>query len=171
MHSHSAWLQKLDPETTDALVHRLRDKTKHDGGFPILEDIVMLGRADAAEQVLKEGEPADNPNFQNYTPLMFAAARDETKIIDLLLAAGASPNHFSSYDGFSPLMMAARYGKTDAAKRLLDAHRVTCERGSAAYLEHVPTCQSWRLLDHRISSPPRRPVEMGSAPVGPRRGV
>jgi ankyrin repeat protein/predicted aspartyl protease len=121
MHAHAAWLTKLDPETTEALVQRVRDKSKHDAGFPILEDIVMLDRADAAEQVLKQGEPADNANFQNYTPLMFAAAHDETKIIDLLLSGGASPNHSSSYDGFSPLLLAARYGRTAAAKQLLNA--------------------------------------------------
>ena len=43
---------------------------------------------------------------------------------------------------------------TTCARRLLDAHRVAGEGGSAAHLEHVPTCQSRRLLGHLES--PRR---------------
>jgi len=122
MTSRRAWRRELPPEPLDALVARLRDVDRADpADASPLYRAAMLNRADAVRRLLELGESPDRSEYLGLTPLMRVAARGDTQIMDLLLAHGASVDAACKLDDFTPLLFAARFGRLEAVRRLLDA--------------------------------------------------
>jgi ankyrin repeat protein len=116
------WLEKCPAQDTDEFVERLR----HDpsGGLfeqPPLNAAIALKRDDAVRQLVERGEPIDETDDMQVTPLMVAASRGNVEFVDLLLAHHASANAKCKYNGITPLFLAAQYDRFEVAKRLLDA--------------------------------------------------
>jgi ankyrin repeat protein len=81
------------------------------------------GAAWKIEALLAEGVNPDAADNRGRTPLLFAAAGGHTECMQLLLNAGADPMHFAFVGGapLTALEVAAKYGKVDAIRLLLDA--------------------------------------------------
>jgi len=111
-----------------------------------MTDAAKAGDLDAVARLLAEDPSAMKVRDDNgETPLMSALYRGHTKIVDLLIDAGAPLDVFAAsatgrietlddelaastacitqyaYDGWTALHLAAFFGHTDAAARLLDA--------------------------------------------------
>lgn len=81
---------------------------------------VTLGQTAIVRILLDHGLSPNGEAF-GYTPLYGAAKQGNPELVELLLKAGAKPNHACQAD-VTPLMIAANSGSTATVKLLLDAH-------------------------------------------------
>lgn len=80
-------------------------------------------------ELAKGGAPLDAPSGVNeWTPLMHAIHTNQTKSVEALLGAGASPNR-SCCRGLTPLILAAGYGQQENVRALLKAGANPMHRG------------------------------------------
>ena len=88
-------------------------------GFPSLIAALSSGRTDTGEIVealLGYGADIEGRGVNGYTPLHYAAAGNDVKAVELLLARGADAAAKTSVDDFNtPLEEAASLGSADAA--------------------------------------------------------
>jgi len=75
----------------------------------------LRGEYDWCVRLIARGAPINKPGW---SPLHYAAAGPDAKIVGMLLERGAVVDA-ESPDRTTPLMMAARYGKEDSVKLLL----------------------------------------------------
>ncbi len=86
-----------------------------------LADAVFADDTAKVAQLLAEGTPPDLPiPGETFTPLMLAAGRDALDVAELLLAAGADPNHLAAGRG-TPLTFALSSSTQKVVARLLEA--------------------------------------------------
>lgn len=106
-----------------ALLERGADPNYADaGGFPSLMAALSSERADKYEilgLLLEYGAAVRQRGINDYTPLHYAAARDDAKAVELLLVHGADPDARTRIDEFAtPLEEAEHLGCTEAARVL-----------------------------------------------------
>jgi ankyrin repeat protein len=89
-----------------------------DGQGRSLSDAVTSGDLDHATALLDGGADVDEPVVQGFTPIMRAAIRDDTEMIDLLLGAGADLDA-AAMEGLTVLHIAAEAGAVNAVDALL----------------------------------------------------
>ena len=73
-------------------------------GFPSLMALISTDRDDRyelAEMLLSFGADTQQRGVNDYTPLHYAAAKNDAKLIDILLAHGADPNARTRIDDFA----------------------------------------------------------------------
>lgn len=91
-------------------------------GFPSVIAALSSGRDDALERVallLDAGADIDQRGLNDWTPLHYAAANDDVRAIELLMARGADPAARTNVDDFAtPLEEAEYLGRRDAARAL-----------------------------------------------------
>ncbi|CAN0021673.1 unnamed protein product, partial [Ectocarpus fasciculatus] len=88
----------------------------------ILEDSARgEQRAVMARELLEAGADPALADFQGKTALGFAAARDQTNLIDILLQKAPTTLNRATPDGLTPLYAAAMSGKDKAVSHLLSA--------------------------------------------------
>ncbi len=94
-------------------------------GFPALIAALGSGRTDSCEileLLLDFGADIQQRGVNDYTPLHYAAARNDTEAIALLLSRGADPDARAQIDDFAtPLEEAEILGHTQASARLRSA--------------------------------------------------
>ncbi len=73
---------------------------------------------DLAKKLVEKGASVNNPG--HWTPLHYAAASDNTEMVKFLIQKGADINA-RTLRGITPLYMAARDGKIDTVKALVNA--------------------------------------------------
>lgn len=91
-------------------------------GFPSLIAALSTERLDKLElleQLLSFGASVTQRGMNDYTPLHYAAALDDPRATEVLLAHGADRHARTAIDDLeTPLELAERYGKTRAAEIL-----------------------------------------------------
>lgn len=91
-------------------------------GFPSLIAAISTDRADQYEIVellLDSGADIQQRGVNDYTPLHYAAARNDVKLIQLLLSRGADPNARTGIDDFTtPLEEAESRHHTESVQIL-----------------------------------------------------
>jgi uncharacterized protein len=91
-------------------------------GFPSLIAALStnrLERYEIADLLLAFGANVQQRGFNDYTPLHYAAAKNDLRMLELLLAHGADPNAKTGIDEFStPLEEAERRMFSEAAQVL-----------------------------------------------------
>ena len=84
-------------------------------------DAAMRGDADRVTALLRSGADVDAAQGDGMTGLHWAAYRGELRLVETLLAAGASPEVVTRNGRYTPLHLAARYGFSDVVEALLAA--------------------------------------------------
>lgn len=72
-----------------------------------------------AELLIKSGHLLEAEDSEGYTPLMIAASTNGIKSLELLIQAGANPNHLNKYKA-TAVIEATRYGNAEPVKVLLE---------------------------------------------------
>jgi ankyrin repeat protein/predicted aspartyl protease len=136
MATRQTWCHSLESEPLAILMRRLQDFKQRDLSDPSpLYQAIDVKRVDAVKRLLELGVSPDTTDYRGVSPLMLAAARGQMDIVDVLLKYGAQVDLTSkfyvghegqidlapSYDGYRALLYAARFGRFDAVKRLLEA--------------------------------------------------
>jgi ankyrin repeat protein len=123
MASHRLWVEWPEPEPLDPLLKRLGESGSADvdGVSPLLY-ATLVSRSDAVKALLDRGAVADEPDLGGITPLMVAGGRGDAESAKVLIAHGARLDTRSKLDGYTPLVFAAQYGRTDLVAILLDAN-------------------------------------------------
>jgi hypothetical protein len=85
-----------------------------------LADDIAAGETDRVEAALRAVTDVDECDAMGYTPLIWAAGRDDVGLVRRLLDLGASPSAIS-WHGVTPLSMAASQGRVDIMQLLLQA--------------------------------------------------
>jgi len=114
----------------------------------------MDGDSAAVQNLIQKKADVNAPQADGATAIQWAAYRDDLKLADLLLAAGANPST-PNRDGATPLQLASTRGSAAMIAKLLKAGADPNERGVhgetplmyAARSGNVPALQV--LLDHR----------------------
>jgi ankyrin repeat protein len=95
------------------------------GGFPSLLAAVSSNRQDRygiVELLLQFGADVQQRGVNDYTPLHYAAAQNDLRMIELLLSCGADPTAKTRIDDFTtPQEEAERRGFSKAAQILKEA--------------------------------------------------
>ena len=106
----------------DALLELGANVNKYDKhGITVLDCAVVMGQEDMVGYLLKCGADLKGPKGSNLRgPLVEAVSIGNTKILEMLLAAGAQVNSENGKD--CALSTAATFGKSDIVQRLLSAH-------------------------------------------------
>lgn len=101
---------KIDVQATDAL------------GNTALIEAALSNATDTVMALLKAGSDPNAPGFMNQTALTWAAKKNNTKIIRLLISYGANINgiHQPSWLFHTPLGEAASVNAVEAAQMLID---------------------------------------------------
>jgi uncharacterized protein len=89
-------------------------------GTTALHWAVQLDDLETADLLIRAGANVSAANRDGATPLLLASINGNPAMLDKLLAAGASPNAPLTKTQDTALMLAARTGRTDAIKILLD---------------------------------------------------
>src|SRR6266700_3329553 len=89
-------------------------------GTTALHWAVRLDDLDTAEQLIRAGANVSAATRAGATPLQLAVINGNAAMIEKLVKVGADPNATLTKYGDTALMMAARTGKADAVKVLLD---------------------------------------------------
>ena len=89
-------------------------------GCATLHDAALDGDVSEVQALLSEGEPVDERDEAQGTPLMAAAKANRTRVIRLLLANGADPNATDRF-GKTALWYAYDYGHRNAFRMLLES--------------------------------------------------
>lgn len=96
-------------------------------GYTALALAVKEGRAQIVRELIESGADTQLAANDQIDPLMLAAGRGETEIMDTLLKNGARVDTRTAKDNRTALSFAVRNGHLDAARRLL-------EHGASPYL-------------------------------------
>src|SRR5437762_9118960 len=119
-------------DIADAAMNRNKDavrsllQKKADVNAPQVDGTTALHwavRADdleTADLLIRAGANVSAANREGVTPMRLAAINGSAPMIERLIKAGANPNASLSKFGDTALMLAARTGKVDAVKVLLD---------------------------------------------------
>src|SRR6056297_1767082 len=83
-----------------------------------LVSAIQAGNVDEVARLLEDGADPDSPDTDGTTPLMLAAARDDTEVVQHLLEAGADPNR-ARPDRTTALLVAVDGGATGTLELLL----------------------------------------------------
>src|ERR1041385_7253398 len=89
-------------------------------GTTALHWTVRADDLETADLRIRAGANVSAANREGITPMQLAATNGSAAMIGKLLKAGANPNASLSKFGDTALMFAARTGKSDAVKVLLD---------------------------------------------------
>src|SRR5205807_3578904 len=89
-------------------------------GTTALHWAVRSDDLETADVLIRAGANVSAANREGATPLLLASENGNAAMIEKLIKAGADPNTPLTKYGDTALMMAARTGKTDAIKALLD---------------------------------------------------
>ena len=96
-------------------------------GFPALIAALSTDRADKhalIELLLDAGADVQRRGVNDYTPLHYAAVRNEPRLVELLLAHAADPSARTNIDDYAtPLEEAERAGAAEAARVLREWRR------------------------------------------------
>ncbi len=94
------------------------DPSQPDGaGNTALHAAAEAGAIEAADYLLNRGISIDVPGAAERTPLMAAVVSDQTAMVAWLLRQGADPRA-KDHEGFSPLLLAVREGKTGPVEEI-----------------------------------------------------
>lgn len=112
-------LQEASPRSVKALLQsgRVDLNARNRAGETALMMAALKGELELCRQLLETGAAADH---EGWTPLHYAAAQEESRIVELLLARGVKVDA-ESPNRTTPLMMAAGYGSEEAVRLLLKA--------------------------------------------------
>jgi len=89
-------------------------------GTTALHWAARVGDSETVQLLLRAGSKAKTANRFGATPLSLAVLNGNGVVVDEILKAGENPNAVISEEGDTALMAAARTGKVDAVKALLD---------------------------------------------------
>src|SRR2546426_6412466 len=112
---------KRNKEAVRFLLQRKADvnATQIDG-TTALHWAVRSDDLEIADLLIRAGANVSVANREGVTPIQLAALNGNAAMIEKLIKAGANPNAPLTKFGDTALMMAARTGKTDAVKVLVD---------------------------------------------------
>lgn len=96
--------------------------TRNAAGDSALHAAAAAGAEGAADYLLDCKLPVDFRGASQHTPLMAAVMADQTAMVRWLLRQGADPR-LKDHQGFKPLMLAVRDGRTGAIGELAAANR------------------------------------------------
>ena len=112
---------KRDKQALRTLLQKKADvNAKQVDGTTALHWAVRFDDIEMAELLIRADANVTAATRAGATPLQLAAVNGNAAMIETLIKAGADPNAPVSKYGDTALMMAARTGKTDAIKVLLD---------------------------------------------------
>jgi uncharacterized protein len=125
LYGHVQSFNEIEKLSTDIEASFDYDKNKET--YKLFDAIAECNRK-KIEKAIKKGANLNamnsvyNGQTDRYTPLMSAIRRDCQVGVDLLIAAGADVNQDHSITANAPVMIAARWGRTEAVKALLKAN-------------------------------------------------
>jgi ankyrin repeat protein len=125
LYGHIQSLNEIEKLSTE--VEASFDYDKNKATYELFDAIKKCNRK-KIEKAIKKGanlnalNSAYNNQVDRYTPLISAIRRDCQLGVDLLIAAGADVNLDHTITGNPPLMIAARWGRTEAVKSLIKAN-------------------------------------------------
>ena len=82
-------------------------------------EAALDGKVDIIEKALAQGYKPDTRDPESRTLLMYAAFNGQTAIVKKLLAGGAKPNYRHLVTGDTPLIIAAKYNRSNIARVLI----------------------------------------------------
>jgi ankyrin repeat protein len=85
----------------------------------------------AVKALADPSTPSDETDIDGFTPLLWASREGMTKIVELLLSCGASPNHLDAWMGANAGHKAGYWGRTDVMKLLVKSNMDINARGLA----------------------------------------
>lgn len=100
---------------------------------PLLITAIEKGNPIIVADLISAGADINKSDALQKTPIIYAIAADNGDIIRMLLSAGVDPNkkvQGTLLSGYTPLMIAARDGKVNSVRILLEA-------GANPYLEEI----------------------------------
>ncbi len=97
-------------------------ETRDETGDSALHAAANSGAKDSADFLMDRGLAVDLPGAADRTPLMAAVLGDQTAMVRWLLRQGANPL-LKDKDGYVPLMIAVREGKSGSAAELAPYNR------------------------------------------------
>src|ERR1700730_8702095 len=89
-------------------------------GTTALHWAVRADDLETADLLIRAGAKVSTANREGVMPVQIAALNGNSAMIEKLVKAGANANTPHTKDGDTALMIAARTGKTDAVRMLLD---------------------------------------------------
>ena len=114
-------VEKGDKEAVRSLLLKKADvNAPQIDGTTALHWAVRTDDLATADLLIRAGAKVSAANRDGATPLLLATINGNAAMIEKLLKAGADVNATLTLDGDTALMMAARTGKVDAVKTLLD---------------------------------------------------
>src|ERR1700680_4098066 len=118
-------------------------------GTTALHWAVRLDDLETADLLIRAGANVSAANRAGAMPLQLAATNGNAAMIEKLIKAGADPNAPLTKSGDTALMLAARTGKTDAIKVLLDP--IDGKRGAQINAKESwgdTTALMWAVSEH-----------------------
>ena len=116
-----AWLEIPPRESTADLVARLTSAAPDRSGMTPLMFAVSIGRIDAAEALIKQGQPVNAVTAGNTSALNIASHQGDLPMVKFLLGHKANPNQATAVGGFFPLGDAAENGDPEMIRVLVAA--------------------------------------------------
>jgi ankyrin repeat protein len=122
-------------------------------GATPLHVAVMAGRVDIVERLLNTSVQAEIlviVNCAGLRPLHIAAAQKSVAMCQILLKAGARPDHLDNH-GFSPLLLAINSGRGETAELLLEAGASTEIHGPGVLPPLHASVRHTHILSHLLA--------------------